>query len=71
MTNSALLRAALDSNHISICELAKALGVARYTIYKKISNRTEFKASEIQKMSDMLQLNEADKTAIFFAPNVD
>ena len=45
-------------------------GNVNSVIDKKIDNIVEFKASEIAKLASLLSLGDAERSAIFFAPNV-
>ena len=51
--------------------LAAALGLTPYGLQKKINNQTEFKASEILTLSEVLHLSEKERNAIFFAKKRD
>lgn len=46
--------------------VAETLGITPYGLQKKIENVTEFKASEISKLSKLLKLSAAEMTEIFF-----
>lgn len=67
MTNSAALRKAVDKSGLKYIKIAGEMGISSYTLQKKIDNETEFKASEIVKLSDLLSLSETERSAIFFA----
>lgn len=67
MTNGELFREIAKANHKTLQELAEAVGLSRQGLFKKIENRSEFKASEISKLSDLLNLSEQEKQNIFFA----
>lgn len=66
MTNSVLFRAAVEKAGIKYKFLAKSLGLTPYGLQKKIDNHSEFKASEICRVSEILGLSEADRNSIFF-----
>lgn len=71
MTNSILL-----NYKIKVCGfrhgfLAKKLGLSRTGLYNKINNKSEFLASEIQILSDILKLSPDERQEIFFAKEVD
>lgn len=66
MTNSILFREAVEKAGIKYKFLAKSLGLTPYGLQKKIENQSEFKASEIYLASEVLNLTEADRNAIFF-----
>lgn len=67
MTNGKLLREIAKARGKTLQGLAEAIGVTRQGFFKKIENRSEFKASEISKLSDLLSLSEQEKQNIFFA----
>lgn len=48
--------------------IAEKLGIDRFSLYKKIRNETEFKASEIKNLCEILSITD-DKTIseIFFS----
>ena len=53
-------------------EIAKRLGLSEMGLYQKINNITEFKASEIDKLYDILNLkNLNEQQKIFFAHCAD
>lgn len=66
MTNSELLKAIAKKKHITLQKLAEISGLTRQGLYKKLDNESEFKASEIQKISACLGLSNSEKNAIFF-----
>lgn len=67
MTNSAALREAVDRSGLKYMKIAGEMGISSYTLQKKINNETEFKASEIVKLSALLCLSENERSTIFFA----
>ena len=71
MTDSAALRKAVDESGLKYLKIADEMGISSYTLQKKIDNETEFKASEIVKLSALLSLNDAQRSAIFFHPRSD
>lgn len=68
MTNSKLLQESIESSGISITFVAKYIGISREGFYKKLNGVTEFKASEIMKIAELLHLNNTTRDNIFFAP---
>lgn len=67
MTNGKLLKQIAKSKHFTLQRLAEAIGVSRQGLSNKIENRSEFKASEVSKLSDLLGLSAKQKQDIFFA----
>lgn len=47
--------------------IALELGIAPYSLAKKLKGENEFKVSEMVKLSDLLDLSEQEKNDIFFA----
>ena len=69
MTDTKELEIAITRAGLTKREIAKRLGLSEMGLYKKINNITEFKASEIKALAEMLEITDID--AIFFATNVD
>lgn len=67
MTNGKLLKEIAKAKQKTLQELAEAVGLTRQGLFKKIENRSEFKASEIVKLTELLNLSEQQKRDIFFA----
>ena len=67
MTNGSLLKEYAKSKKITLNELANAIGLTRQGLNKKITNRTEFKVSEVMRLSELLGLTEEQKQSVFFA----
>lgn len=69
--NETLLAEKIEHNSLSKREIAESLGLTRQGLYNKLKGVSEFKGSEIKKLSDLLSLSEKEKEAIFFADCVD
>lgn len=67
MTDTVALRKAVERSGLKYGSIAVSMGISAYTLQKKINNKVEFKASEIVKLSALLSLCEAERSAIFFA----
>lgn len=67
MTDSEKLRAAIKLSGYKMVFLAEKLGITPQGFYKKVANRSEFKASEIHTLSQLLGLTPDAREAIFFA----
>lgn len=67
MTNGKLLKEIAKAKRVTIQEIAAALGLTRQGLSKKIENRSEFRVSEVAKISELLGLSEKQKRDIFFA----
>ena len=70
MTNTQLLRDKIEQSGYKLRFIAGKLGITYQGFLKKINNESEFKASEIQILYNLLDMDEADREAIFFALNV-
>lgn len=60
------LRKKIDDSGISITYIAGKIGITREGFYNKLNNITEFKASEIVCLSQLLHLSDNDRNCIFF-----
>lgn len=67
MTDTAKLRAVIRENGMPITFLAACIGVSRESFYHKLNNETEFKASEIVRLTAILHLSQNQRDEIFFA----
>jgi predicted transcriptional regulator len=68
MTNKLELEIAIKRSGLTKRDLAKKIGLSEMGLYKKINNITEFKASEIVAISEILDIK--NKEEIFFKKNV-
>ena len=67
MTNSELLRTIIEEQGLKLKYVAQELGLTPYGLSLKIDNASEFKASEIKALCELLGINDLnDKEAIFF-----
>ena len=66
MTDSKALRAAIIVAGYKIPQLAELLGISVQSLYNKINNRTEFLASEIDILCEVLHLTLEQRMSIFF-----
>lgn len=71
MTDSIALRKKIDDSGLKLKFIADNLGLSPFGFSRKVNNDTEFKASEIQKLSELLRLTAKERDAIFFNLNVD
>lgn len=69
MTDTIELEVAMKRAGLTKREVAKRLGLSEMGFYKKVNNVTEFKASEIMLLAEMLSVSNVDK--IFFTPMCD
>ena len=66
-----LLRKKIDQSGLKPTYVAERLGISYQGLKKKLDGDTEFKASEIAILKDMLQLSDVEVQDIFFTDNVD
>lgn len=71
MTDSELLKKKISESGLSVSFIAKKLGISREGLYKKINGTTEFKASEIFAITDLLRLDSDSREDIFFNQKVE
>jgi len=71
MTNTQLLREKIDESGYKLRFIAKKLGITYQGFLNKSNNDTEFKASEIQILCELLNIDIQQKEVIFFAINVE
>ena len=67
MIDTIKLEMSITKARITKRELAKQLGISEMSLYNKIHNISEVKASEIRQLSEILELSDSDRQAIFFA----
>ena len=66
MTNSLELELQIKRIGISKKELAEKLNISEMSLFNKVRNVTEFKASEIVALTDILKLTKEQREIIFF-----
>jgi len=72
MTNSNELRRVIQESGMKLKFLAEELGLSRYGFQKKLDGKSEFKASEIERLCQLLRLEDLQiRQNIFFAKKVD
>ena len=67
MTNTNLLEQYIERSGYKKGFIAKQLGITAYGFALKVKNKSEFKASEIEALCQLLKIGAKDKEAIFFA----
>lgn len=67
MTNESALRQVIDRSGFKIGFIASEIGLTRSGFYRKLRNETEFKASEIAKLIELLQLSSVEVRDIFLS----
>lgn len=71
MTNTRMLREAIQQRGLKYKYIAAELQLSPYGLMKKVEGENEFKASEIMTLSDLLALTENERSAIFFSRERD
>ncbi len=66
MINSELLRKKIDESGYKQSFIAKSIELTPCGLRLKISNKNEFKASEIMKLSELLSISKEERDLIFF-----
>ena len=67
MTDSVALRNAIDNHGLRFGYVAARLGLSRGGLWKKLKNDSEFKASEIATLSELLGLSATEVRDIFLS----
>lgn len=66
MTNTLELDYAIKRAGLDREKVAKILGIGITTLFNKLHNKVEFKASEIAKLKRLLNLSKEQRDMIFF-----
>lgn len=67
MTNTKLLREIIFNKGLKYGFIADKLNISLQSLSRKIENETEFKAGEIKKLCELLEINDYhEKESIFF-----
>lgn len=69
--NTELLNNRINCSGLSKSYIAESLGITRQGLSKKLNGESEFKGSEIKKLSNLLGMSIEEKEFIFFADYVD
>lgn len=70
MTDTKLLRRKINDSGYKLTFIAKKLGITYQGFLNKTNNATEFKATEIQALCDLLKIDMQEKEKIFFESKV-
>ena len=71
MTNTPLLEQYIERSGYKRSFIAMRLGISSYTLAMKVNNESEFKASEIDILCELLNIDMEARMDIFFAKKVD
>ena len=67
MTNTKILEKYIEKSGYKKSFIAEQLGLTSYGFMLKVNNKSEFKASEMTILCELLKITPKDKEAIFFA----
>lgn len=67
MTDTEALRESIANSGLTLKFVAKQLGISREALYHKLNGTSEFWASEILTLRNLLNLTAEEFNAIFFA----
>ena len=65
MTNTEKLREIIDNSGYKFEHIAAEIGMARFGLYKKLQEGSEFKPSQILKLCELLHIEENQRAEIF------
>ncbi len=71
MTDALKFKIALLTAGITVSDLAEKIGVSRTYIYNCLNHKSDFRASEISAIANVLGLTANQTTSIFFALDVE
>lgn len=66
MLNSIMLRGKMKEQRYSVRSLSRAVPMSEPAMNRKIHGNVDFKASEIERIAELLELSDAELIAIFF-----
>ncbi len=61
------LMSELTYKNCNVAELAKALGLSKTSVYRKLSGKSDFTCSEIEKIKARLDMSDEVLVKIFFS----
>lgn len=67
MVETEKLKTIISNSGMTIVAIAKKCDISRETLYRKISGRSEFTASEIIRLTDTLSLSKEERDDIFLS----
>ena len=68
MTDTMLIRDCIRSKGVKLGHVARVLGISNGTLRNKLEHETEFKLSEVEKLSKMLGMTAEQRDRSFFGP---
>ena len=70
MTDGAQIEYYIWDRKLKMTHVAQVLGISTSTLKNKLTGKTDFKVSEADKLSHLLELTREQRDACFFAPEV-
>lgn len=67
MSDIDLLKKKIEQSGMKMTSIAKKAGVPRETLYNRLNERGEFKASEITALTSVLNLSKDERDKIFLS----
>lgn len=64
-TNTSLLEVKIAESGMTMTSIAKKTGILKATLYNRLNEKGEFKASEIVALTEVLHLTKAERDQIF------
>ena len=71
MTDTLYLKSMLVRRGVTLEDVSEQIGLSKTSLSYKINNKRQFTATEIAKLSSILQLTQEQRDKIFFGINVD
>lgn len=65
--NEKMLKAKIIERGKTILQICNCIGICEATYYRKLQRNGDFSRFEIEKISELLSLTEAERNSIFFA----
>ncbi len=67
MTDLIALKARIKASGMTMTAISQQSGILRETLYNRLAGKSEFRASEIQKLTYILKLKKTERDSIFFS----
>lgn len=71
MANIDLLKKKIDDTGMTVVAIAEKTGILRETLYNRLNGISEFKASEIVSLTQVLGLTKKERDKIFLSNKVN
>lgn len=71
MLNAELLKSKINKSGISITAIASKLGLSREAVYHKMKGKSEFSATEIVVLTEVLHLSRDERDKIFLTKKLN